>query len=99
MRLFEIFLTAWICTRPSRRVKLIKMTGLAANISSEWRNDSTTVVLLSDGDTVPLLVSQNAGNSVNGILVIGVGNPQKERFLMEELQTRRFNFTTNSIAT
>jgi Ca-activated chloride channel family protein len=54
---------------------------LAANISSEWRNDSTTVVLLSDGDTVPSVGIPKMPRSVNGILVIGVGNPAKGTFL------------------
>ena len=54
---------------------------LAANISNEWRNDSTTVVLLSDGDTVPSVGIPKMPRSVSGILVIGIGNPAKGTFL------------------
>ena len=54
---------------------------LAAEISSQWRQDSTTIVLLSDGDTVPSVGIPMMPSSVNGILVIGVGNPIKGTFL------------------
>ncbi|MBV63805.1 MAG: hypothetical protein CMP45_04795 [Rickettsiales bacterium] len=54
---------------------------LAANISSQWRQNSTTIVLLSDGDTVPSVGIPKMPRSVNGILVIGVGNPTKGTFL------------------
>ncbi len=54
---------------------------LAAEISSEWRQDSTTIVLLSDGDTVPSTGIPKMPRSVNGILVIGVGDPIKGTFL------------------
>ena len=54
---------------------------LATEISSQWRQDSTTIVLLSDGDTVPSVGIPKMPRSVNGILVIGVGNPIKGTFL------------------
>lgn len=54
---------------------------LAADVSSSWRKDSTTIVLLSDGDTVPSVGIPKMPRSVNGILVIGVGNPTKGTFL------------------
>ena len=54
---------------------------LAAEIASPWRQESTTIVLLSDGDTVPSVGIPKMPRSVNGILVIGVGNPIKGTFL------------------
>ena len=58
---------------------------LATEISSQWRQDSTTIVLLSDGDTVPSVGIPKMPRSVNGILVIGVGNPIKEEVCLESI--------------
>lgn len=54
---------------------------LAAEISSQWHRESTTIILLSDGDTVPSAGMPKMPSSVKGILVIGVGNPTKGTFL------------------
>ncbi len=54
---------------------------LAAEISEDWRRESTTIILLSDGDTVPAKGMPQMPKSVKGILVVGVGNPVTGTFL------------------
>ncbi|MCP4846744.1 MAG: VWA domain-containing protein [Verrucomicrobiaceae bacterium] len=54
---------------------------LAAEISEDWQRDSTTIILLSDGDTVPAKGMPQMPKSVKGILVVGVGNPVTGTFL------------------
>ena len=54
---------------------------LAAEISEGWRRGSTTIILLSDGDTVPAKGMPQMPKSVEHILVVGVGNPVTGTFL------------------
>jgi Ca-activated chloride channel family protein len=54
---------------------------LAAEISEDWRRESTTIILLSDGDTVPAKGMPQMPKSVKNILVVGVGNPVTGTFL------------------
>ena len=53
----------------------------AARIAADWRRDSTTVVLISDGDTVPTTGMPKMPKSVKGVLVVGVGDPKSGTFL------------------
>lgn len=53
----------------------------AARISADWRRDSTTIVLISDGDTVPATGMPKMPASVKGVLVIGVGDPKSGTFI------------------
>jgi len=54
---------------------------LAAELSENWRRESTTIVLLSDGDTVPAKGMPKMPKSVKTILVVGIGNPTTGTFL------------------
>ena len=54
---------------------------LAAEISGGWQRESTTVILLSDGDTVPSKGMPKMPKSVKHILVVGIGNPVTGTFL------------------
>ncbi len=63
------------------KTKLLDGLALAAEIAEPWRRDSTTVVLVSDGDTVPGTGMPKMPKSVRGVLVIGVGDPVKGTFL------------------
>jgi len=47
----------------------------AAELAHAWRPRSTTIILLSDGDTVPTTGMPKMPASVANVLVVGVGDP------------------------
>lgn len=53
----------------------------AAKIAEGWKPKSTTVVLISDGDTVPATGMPKMPRSVSGVLVVGVGDPRVGKFI------------------
>jgi Ca-activated chloride channel family protein len=53
----------------------------AAKIAKPWKLNSTTVVVASDGDTVPPTGMPKMPPSVNGVLVVGLGDPVKGSFI------------------
>ena len=53
----------------------------AAKIAAPWRKDSTTVVIASDGDTVPPTGMPKMPPSVSGVLVVGLGDPVQGSFI------------------
>ena len=54
----------------------------AAEICHPWNPNSTTLIVVSDGDTVPASSGmQRMPASVSGVLVIGVGDPVAGKFI------------------
>ncbi len=53
----------------------------AAKIAAPWKKGSTTVVIASDGDTVPPTGMPKMPQSVSGVLVVGLGDPVKGSFI------------------
>lgn len=53
----------------------------AAKIAKAWPKDSTTLVIASDGDTVPPTGMPKMPPSVSGVLVVGLGDPVKGSFI------------------
>ncbi|MEZ5973762.1 MAG: vWA domain-containing protein [Planctomycetota bacterium] len=53
----------------------------AARIAAKWREKSTTIVVLSDGDTLPPTGMPVMPSSVAGALVVGVGDPAQGSFI------------------
>jgi Ca-activated chloride channel family protein len=53
----------------------------AARIAKPFNLDSTTLLLVSDGDTVPATGMPKMPASINHTLVIGVGNPREGTFI------------------
>lgn len=53
----------------------------ACRIAKPWPADSTTLLLVSDGDTVPATGMPKVPPSVSGALVLGVGDPAKGSFI------------------
>lgn len=53
----------------------------AARIAKPWKPRSTTVILVSDGDTVPAKGMPKMPASVRDVLVIGIGDPQTGKFI------------------
>ncbi len=74
-------------------------TGLeeAARIARPWNPRSTIVALMSDGDTVPATGMPKMPASVSDVLIIGVGDPVKGKFI-DGRQSRQDASTLRQIA-
>lgn len=66
---------------PSGKTKLIDGLTEAARLAKPWPRGSTTLLLLSDGDTVPPTGMPSMPPSIGGVLVLGVGDTEKGTFL------------------
>jgi Ca-activated chloride channel family protein len=53
----------------------------AAKLAQPWRPHSTTLVLLTDGDTIPATGMPALPDSIDHALVVGVGDPAAGRFI------------------
>ncbi|MCA9184232.1 MAG: vWA domain-containing protein [Pirellulaceae bacterium] len=54
---------------------------VAAEISRHWNPRSTRLVIVSDGDSVPPTGMPKLPASIEGVVVVGVGDPQKGQFI------------------
>lgn len=66
---------------PTGKTKIFDGLEEAARIAKPWNPGSTTVILLSDGDTVPATGIPKMPASVRSILVVGVGDSQVGKFI------------------
>ena len=62
---------------PVGKTRLFDGLEEAAKIAREWPSNSATLLLFSDGDTVPATGMPKMPPSIDGVLVMGVGNPTK----------------------
>ncbi|MBX3414695.1 MAG: VWA domain-containing protein [Pirellulales bacterium] len=69
----------------------------AAKIARPWQPKSTTLVLLSDGDTVPATGMPALPVSVSHVLVVGVGDPLVGTFI-DGHQSRQDTSTLRQVA-
>jgi len=69
----------------------------AARIAKPWPTDSTTLLLVSDGDTVPASGMPKMPASIGSTLVLGVGDPTKSSFI-DGRQSRQDAGTLQQIA-
>ena len=69
----------------------------AAKLAQPWRPGSTTVVLLSDGDTVPATGMPKMPPSVAHVLVVGIGDPRTGKFI-DGHQSRQDTTTLRQVA-
>lgn len=53
----------------------------AAELTRGWRPNSTTVILVADGDTVPATGMPRMPAAVSDVLVVGVGDPNEGSFI------------------
>ncbi|WP_435015408.1 vWA domain-containing protein [Tundrisphaera sp. TA3] len=53
----------------------------AARIAHPWRPDSTLLIIVSDGDTVPATGMPRLPASISDVLVVGVGDPRAGTFI------------------
>ena len=70
----------------------------AANIAKPWNPRSTTVLVISDGDTVPATGMPQMPPSVSNVLIVGVGDPRKGKFI-DGRNSRQDTSTLRGIAT
>ncbi|HIG11449.1 MAG: vWA domain-containing protein [bacterium] len=83
---------------PSGKTKLFDGIEKAAEIAAPWNPKSTTLVLVSDGDTVPAQGMPRMPASVEAVLVVGVGDPATGKFI-DGQQSRQDVSTLRQIAT
>ncbi len=65
----------------SGKTRLLDGLASAVEISKPWPRKSATLVLVSDGDSVPPTGMPKMPPSIGGVLVIGVGDPLKGTFI------------------
>ncbi|MCW1884596.1 VWA domain-containing protein [Luteolibacter flavescens] len=70
----------------------------AAKIASKWPAGSATLILISDGDSVPATGMPKMPPSIGGVLVAGVGDPLKGSFI-DGRHSRQDGTTLRQIAT
>lgn len=83
---------------PSGKTKLLDGLAEAARIAAKWQRGSATLVLISDGDSVPAGGMPKMPPSVGGVLVAGVGDPIKGTFI-DGHHSRQDGATLRQIAT
>ncbi len=66
---------------PTGKTKIFDGLEEAARIAKPWNPGSTTVILLSDGDTVPATGIPKMPASVRSVLVVGVGDSIVGKFI------------------
>ncbi len=69
----------------------------AARIARPWRQHSASVIVITDGDTVPPTGIPRMPPSVSEVLVVGVGDPRTGRFI-DGHQSRQDAATLRQIA-
>jgi Ca-activated chloride channel family protein len=59
------------------------MSGIeeAVRIAQPWRRGSTTLIVVSDGDTIPATGMPKLPESIAHVVVVGVGDPQVGAFI------------------
>ncbi len=70
----------------------------AGKVAKKWRKNSTTVVVLSDGDTVPSTGLPQMPPSVSDVLIVGVGDPRSGSFI-NGYQSKQESSTLRQLAT
>jgi Ca-activated chloride channel family protein len=66
---------------PAGKTKLFDGLEEAAKMAKPWNPRSTTVVVLTDGDTVPATGIPRMPDSVRSVLVVGVGDARTGKFI------------------
>lgn len=82
----------------SGKTKLFDGLEEAAEIARPWNPRSTTLIVVSDGDTVPARGMPKLPASIGSVLVVGVGDPVTGKFI-DGGQSRQDVSTLRQIAT
>jgi Ca-activated chloride channel homolog len=83
---------------PSGKTKLLEGITEATSIAEDWPRGSATLILISDGDSVPAAGMPKMPPSIGGVLVAGVGDPLKGTFI-DGHHSRQDGATLRQIAT
>jgi Ca-activated chloride channel family protein len=83
---------------PAGKTKLIEGLEEAAKIARPWNPGSATLIVVSDGDTVPDKGMPRMPDSIASVLVVGVGDPITGKFI-DGGQSRQDVSTLRQIAT
>jgi len=83
---------------PSGKTKLLDGIAEAVKMAAKWPRGSATMVLISDGDSVPATGMPKLPPSIGGVLVAGVGDPVKGSFI-DGHHSRQDGATLRQIAT
>ena len=65
----------------SGKTKLFEGLREAAQVAKPWNPRSTTLVVISDGDTIPAQGMPKLPASIDNVLVVGVGDPVTGKFI------------------
>ena len=82
---------------PSGKTNLFSGLEQAARLARPWRPRSTTVLVISDGDTVPATGMPQMPAAVKDVLVVGVGDPISGKFI-DGRQSRQDASTLRQLA-
>jgi Ca-activated chloride channel family protein len=66
---------------PAGKTKLFDGLAEAAKLAKLWEPNSATLILLSDGDTVPTTGMPRMPASIRSTLIVGVGDPLAGKFI------------------
>ncbi|MEL6896938.1 MAG: vWA domain-containing protein [Planctomycetota bacterium] len=80
------------------QTRLLEGLRTAAEIAKPWNPRSTTIIMISDGDTVPPQGMPRMPASVGDVMVVGVGDPTNGSFI-EGRQSKQDAFMLRQIAT
>lgn len=83
---------------PSGKTRLFDGLSEAARLAKYWPRNSTTLLVVSDGDSVPATGMPAMPPAIGGTLVVGVGDPSKGTFISGH-QSRQDSTTLRQIAT
>ena len=81
----------------SGKTDIFRGLELAAKTARPWRPNSTTIILLSDGDTVPATGMPKMPAAVRDVVVVGVGDHVQGKFI-DGRQSRQDASTLRQIA-
>lgn len=82
----------------SGQTRLLDGLREAAELAKPWNPGSTTLIMFSDGDTVPPQGMPSMPASIGSVLIVGVGDPTQGSFI-EGRQSKQDAFTLRQIAT
>jgi Ca-activated chloride channel family protein len=80
------------------KTELLEGVRESATLAKPWSADSTTLILVSDGDTIPDSGMPELPRSIRHTLVVGVGDARVGRFI-DGHQSRQDVFTMRQLAT
>ncbi len=83
---------------PTGKTKLLDGLAEAAKVAAPWPRGSATLVLISDGDSVPATGMPKMPPSIGGVLIAGVGDTVKGSFI-DGHHSRQDGSTLRQIAT